>query len=118
MIEKVCSKHGFTTHYLVKNGNKVYSRCSKCRTEHVTEWRRKLKLKLVNLFGGKCKLCGYNKCIQALQFHHINPESKNFSISQFGNCRRFDKCVEEAKKCILLCANCHAEIENGISYLC
>ena len=66
-----------------------------------------MKKKLVKLFGGKCIKCGYNKCIQALHFHHRNPEEKEFSIARTG--KSFEACVKEAKKCDLLCANCHAQ---------
>lgn len=74
---------------------------------------RKLKERLVKLFGGKCKLCGYDYCIAALHFHHINPKDKKFGISQ-SRIRNFEKLKKEAEKCILVCSNCHAEIESGL----
>lgn len=111
VIQKECSKHGLTRYIEEKDG---YHRCAKCRSNHVTEWRRKIKAKLVEEFGGKCKLCGYCKCQQALQFHHLNPNDKCFAISKYGNTRAYETMLNEAKKCMLLCANCHAEVENGI----
>ena len=66
------------------------------------------KYKLVSLLGGKCKICGYDKCIAALQFHHPDTVEKEFGIGD--TFRSFDKLVKEAKKCELVCANCHAEI--------
>lgn len=62
--------------------------------------------------GGKCERCGYNNYLGALDFHHINPNEKDFTI---GN-RNFKlkECVEEIKKCVLLCSNCHREIHAGI----
>lgn len=74
-----------------------------------------MKAKLVEEFGGACKLCDYKKCQQALQFHHLDPKTKKFSIAQFGNARAYEKMKEEARKCILLCGNCHAEVEAGIT---
>lgn len=74
----------------------------------IAEQRRKLKLKCVEYKGGKCIICGYNKCPAALSFHHLNPEKKDFQIS--GSTRNFEKCKPELDKCILLCNNCHAEI--------
>jgi hypothetical protein len=71
-------------------------------------------VKLVELFGGKCALCGYNKCVQSLQFHHLDPKNKKFAISAFGHCRTWKSVVEEANKCLLLCSNCHFEVENNI----
>lgn len=66
------------------------------------------KFKLIDMFGGKCQWCGYNKSRAALQFHHYE-DNKDFAISFNGQTRSFDKLLEEAKKCILICANCHAE---------
>lgn len=67
------------------------------------------------MLGNKCVKCGYNKCSAALEFHHLDPKIKDFTIGQ--TFRSFDKLLEEAKKCAILCANCHAEehfrINNG-----
>lgn len=105
---KHCLKHGETEFVLEGRG---YYRCKKCRTEAVTNNRIKRKKQLIDHFGGCCNFCGYNKCQAALQFHHIDPDKKTFGLSQSGLCRTFDKAIEEANKCILLCANCHSEIE-------
>jgi hypothetical protein len=110
-FESECPKHGFTEFVIEKN---LKRRCKKCRVECVTKSRQKRKCILVEMFGGECKLCGYNKCQQALQFHHVDPTNKSFGISK-GACRKLEELVEEAKKCILLCANCHFEVENNIT---
>ena len=75
----------------------------------IVEYRRRRKRKLVELFGGACIRCGYNKSMAALQFHHRNQEEKLFIFSGGGIARPWALVVEEAKKCDLLCANCHAE---------
>lgn len=67
------------------------------------------------MFGGKCTLCGYSKCVAALQFHHPNKD-KEFGIAYKGKTRKFLEIVTEAEKCMLICANCHAEqhfVKNG-----
>lgn len=78
----------------------------------VITWRRKIKKRAVELLGGKCQNCGYSKCIRALQFHHINAIDKDFHIS--GKSISWHKMKMEIKKCLLVCANCHAEIEEEI----
>lgn len=92
--------------------------CYNCSPQGATSaeaLRRKkkiLKNKLVIYKGGKCQECGYNKCIAALQFHHRDPEEKEFEISHVNlNDTNFSlkKMYLEADKCDLLCANCHAE---------
>ena len=71
------------------------------------------KLELIDLLGGKCKKCGYSKNIAALQFHHLDPNAKNFKLGhRMLSNRSWDAILEEAQKCILLCANCHAEEHN------
>lgn len=71
------------------------------------ECRRRLKHRLIQYFGGCCIRCGYDKCEGALEFHHRDPTEKCFGISRTN--RSFAKQLEEAKKCDLLCVNCHAE---------
>lgn len=69
------------------------------------------------LLGSKCCICGYNKCQRALSFHHIDPSKKSFGISANGLTRSWAKVQEEVSKCILVCANCHMEIHEGITQL-
>ena len=89
----------------------------KGRSQNITAMRRALKKHLVTYKGGKCEICGYNKCISALQFHHLNPEEKDFNISENIQLNHFniETYYKEVNKCILVCANCHAEIheKNG-----
>ena len=84
---------------------------SKSNYRHVKNYRKKIKERLVDYKGGKCEICGYNKCIEALEFHHLNPKEKDFTLSS-SNVLSFDKMKEEADKCILVCANCHREIHH------
>ena len=60
--------------------------------------------------GGVCERCGYNRCIEALEFHHTDSKGKDFSISEKGYTRSWTMVKKELDKCILLCANCHREI--------
>ncbi len=66
--------------------------------------------------GGKCFICGYNKCTDAFDFHHIGI-GKEFGISKDGLTRSWTRVKREIEKCVLLCANCHREIPNGITQL-
>ncbi len=77
--------------------------------------RRKVKAQLIEEAGGRCVLCGYDRYPGALQFHHLDPESKEFGLGLRGVARSLDRCRAEARKCALLCANCHAEVEGGIA---
>lgn len=72
--------------------------------------RHKTKEELVKYKGGKCEICGYDKCIGALDFHHLDPSKKDFAISNSNIYKNLDKLKEEVDKCILVCANCHREI--------
>ena len=81
--------------------------------DHQRNKRNKRKKDLVALKGGKCVLCGYDKCIAALQFHHRDPKKKSFDLSSRSMLRAWDGLIKEAKKCDLVCANCHTEIHWG-----
>ena len=84
-------------------------------SDKVKNWRKNVKIKAVHLLGGKCQNCGYNRCYQALDFHHINPQEKDFSFGQIiGSPTAWKHIEKELKKCRLICANCHAEIHEGI----
>lgn len=77
--------------------------------ENVKTARKNLKEKMIYILGGKCCICGYDKCRSALEFHHINPEEKEFHLGENPNVG-FEKAANEMRKCILVCANCHREI--------
>jgi hypothetical protein len=55
--------------------------------------------------GGKCEKCGYNRCIDALEFHHLENLDKNFGLSEKGYARSWKRVEKELEKCVLLCAN-------------
>lgn len=84
-------------------------------SEAVIDWRKRKKIELVEYKGGKCEICGYNKSVNALQFHHKNPNDKDFTVS--GKSLSFEKLKKEVDKCVLVCANCHAEIHEGLTQL-
>jgi hypothetical protein len=91
-----------------KRGNSLI-RCGPC---YVKKYRLNKKIKAINLLGGKCCKCGYNRCLKALQFHHIDPKQKEFHISSNNKSIAWNIIEKELKKCILVCANCHAEIHD------
>lgn len=72
----------------------------------------KRKNRLLAVLGPQCSSCGYSKCVKALHFHHADPANKLFGLS--GNSLRsktWEAVLAEGKKCVVLCANCHAEEE-------
>lgn len=84
-------------------------------SDRVKSFRVRMKERIVNSMGGKCCVCGYNKCNNALALHHLNPSEKEFSISKIrANFVSWEKVVSELKKCVLVCHNCHSEIHAGI----
>lgn len=106
----VCPRHGAAEH--VRDSRGSY-RCRQCRADSVVRRRRKVKQILVAEAGGCCRLCGYDRCVAALEFHHLDPSSKEFGLSQRG-ARSIEKLRAEVRKCMLLCSNCHAEVEAGL----
>jgi hypothetical protein len=82
--------------------------------ERVAEWRRRAKRRLVEEAGGRCSLCGYDRWIGALHFHHVDPTTKQFGLARRGMTFGMERLRLEAAKCVLLCSNCHAEVEAGM----
>ena len=113
-MARICRTHGPTEFVLEGRG---YYRCKRCRAEHVAARRRKVKALLVAEAGGCCRLCGYDRCTAALKFHHVDPGAKAFGLAHMGVARSLDKARAEAAKCVLLCSNCHAEVESGMRTL-
>lgn len=73
----------------------------------------KRKLELIKAKGGECEICGYKKNIAALEFHHLDPNTKSFQLDSRNLSNTSpSKLLEEVDKCILVCANCHRELHN------
>lgn len=110
-MREECQHHGDTEFVLEGRG---YYRCKRCRAESVVRHRQKMKTTLVEEAGGACVICGYGRNVRALQFHHLDPAEKRFGLSSYGVTYSLEVLRREARKCVLLCANCHAEVEDGL----
>ena len=110
IIMQTCEIHGETDHYLSPNSKTP--RCKRCNVERVSKRRRSVISILRRAHGDACIECGYDREPTALVFHHIDPTTKSFPIGS-GATHSLEKLREEASKCILVCANCHAEIHAG-----
>jgi hypothetical protein len=80
----------------------------------VARRRKKIREQAVEYKGGKCIFCGYNRCQNALDFHHIDETTKGFGISKDGLTRSWQRTKQEVDKCLLVCANCHRELHAGM----
>lgn len=101
-----------------KNGKYYRQYCKACEAEKQRQ-RVLESVHYVQTKKEKCAICGYDKCLSALEFHHIDPKEKSFNIMQFAGKRSFTKNTKdhldkEMSKCIVVCANCHREIHNNI----
>ena len=98
---KECPIHGLTefTFYKTSSHNGQF-KCNKCEVELSTLKNQKRKIKAVEYKGGKCELCKYDKNISALEFHHLNPDEKDFTISGF-KCG-WEDLKKELDKCIII----------------
>jgi hypothetical protein len=103
-ICKTCNIEGQENFY---NSQRWY--CKNCWNKKTTKRTKDNVKTLKDEFGGKCSICGYDKCMDALQFHHLDPTEKEYAL---GTRRQFnlDFLRKEMAKCVLVCANCHAEI--------
>lgn len=108
---KKCNETNPDNFYIKKNGN-PQSYCKFCFNNIIISSQKDKKTYAIKLKGGKCICCGYNKCITALEFHHLDPSKKDSSIR--FTCSSKERIKKELSFCILVCANCHREIHAGI----
>jgi transposase-like protein len=108
-VLRVCGAHGPTSFVLDRDG---YYRCPRCRAESVIRRRARVRAQMIEDAGGRCAICGYDSNPAALQFHHVDPATKDLTLRN-GDTRSLERMRAEAAKCVLLCANCHAEVESG-----
>jgi hypothetical protein len=108
----VCPIHGETEFVLRSDGG---TRCKRCRCDAVIRRRRRVKEILVEEAGGRCVICGYDRYVGGLAFHHLDRATKVTGLAHRGRALAIATLREEAKKCVLLCHNCHAEVEAGLA---
>lgn len=111
---KICPIHGDTIHSVYRNGNSGNREyCNKCQTEKVMERVEKHREMAYNEFGRECKVCKYNRCLNALEYHHLDPNKKDGQPSKIMY-RSWENIKKELSGCIILCANCHREVHAGL----
>jgi len=100
-----CSKASVSYHSssTVRENFKLYRRKN----------RKKQRDDIKISFGGKCVMCGYDKCLSALDFHHPDPSKKDDNVGRLLSEKGKLVAYKEAKKCKLVCRNCHAELHYG-----
>lgn len=96
--------------------NKRYrSYCKLCDHARVKKYQHDNKEKAIEYKGGKCVICGYDKYVGALDFHHLDPSKKDFNLSQFS-VYNLEKIKPELDECVILCSNCHREVHAASLY--
>jgi transposase len=113
-VTMTCVHHGESE--FLPEGRGAY-RCARCRSEAASLRRQTLKAMLVAEAGGRCCLCGYDRHIGALHFHHVERGAQPTNVSAGGITDRIDRLREAAHTCVLLCSNCHTEVEAGVMAL-
>jgi DNA-directed RNA polymerase subunit RPC12/RpoP len=106
--DSVCAVCGRKYVYVRQKGH-TKTKCNNCS---VNDRRIDIKLRALAYKGGKCAICGYSKCVRALNFHHVGG-NKDFGVAA-NHCRKWDDVKVELDKCVLLCSNCHMEVHEGL----
>lgn len=109
-----CSIGTVAFHASAEVRRKQVVRCRESRRASAQAFKKKM--------GGSCVICGYSKCLTALEFHHRDPASKSFKLADAFNGSKkkavsIKKIESEAAKCVLICANCHREVHAGLTEL-
>lgn len=109
-----CKQRKSVSEFTLKKGtDSPVSYCKACHVDIATEKRKTIKRKAIAYKGGKCECCGYRGCEAVFDFHHLNPDEKDFAIAHRGHARSWEDVKVELDKCIMVCANCHREIHAG-----
>lgn len=86
------------------------------QSETVKKWRSSCKSRIIEAMGGACCVCAYNKCAASLALHHLDSNEKDFGLGDIiANPVNWKTIVEELRKCVLVCQNCHGEIHANVS---
>lgn len=99
--------------YKKTQGHQTNAYCKECTKAAVNDLKRKFKKSCIEYKGGCCSICNYSKCDTALEFHHLDPKEKDFTIADTVTYKFTDSIKLELDKCILVCANCHRELHYG-----
>ena len=115
-IRRPCARHGETEFVLEGRG---YYRCKRCRAEGIAQPAAPAEgIQLVKEAGGRCRICGYDLHVARCEFHHLEPADKRMGVSAGGMLTlSLETLRAEVRKCVLLCSNCHAEVEAGVTTL-
>ena len=97
-----------------KTEKKWQAKCRSCFNEYCVERWKKRKIQAIEYMGGKCQKCGYNKFYGALEFHHLDPNEKDYDWGKLRK-RNWSDIKLELDKCVCLCANCHRETHGEAS---
>ena len=112
---RTCPVHGVAEFANYSRGRAGFRwSCKRCIAEAVTRRHQKIRRTLIAEAGGACALCGYNRCVVSLHFQHVDPSTKSFAMT-IAVGRSLAAFRAEARKCVLLCANCHGEVEAGVT---
>ena len=93
--------------------NRTYADRAEYLKKAVAKRRKDMRQKIIAYKGNECAFCGYSRCTEAFDLHHLDASTKEFGLSARGLTRSWEKILAEAEKCVLVCANCHREIHNG-----
>lgn len=119
MKTKICphckTEKNESQYYKRRNDKNLGSYCKDCAILQTSQRQRQLKQDAIDYKGGKCLACSYDKYQGALEFHHLDPKEKEFTLAHVRH-TSFNKIKSELDKCILLCSNCHREIHANIIF--
>ena len=106
----------FEEFYAKSEWGRYYAVCSSCNKVISKKRRDEFNKWCVEYKGGTCIVCGYNRCLRSLDFHHLDENQKDYGIAAIWK-KSKEEVIKELDKCVLVCKNCHGEIHEGLIIL-
>ena len=105
-----CKRELPLTEFYSRGNGKYRSECKECHKSYVKGKYQERKQAINDIKQEcKCQKCGESRHY-VLDFHHIDPSQKDFTISRMSaNRNDMEDIKKEIEKCVVLCANCHRE---------
>ena len=108
--------HIYRRKYYAEHRKEILVRSRGGYLKHHRRWLKEWDKIFIEHRAGECSICNYNKCLDAIDFHHTGEKEKAHLLSWFRSRKPTDTRIKEFEvelmRGIIVCSNCHREIHS------